>query len=423
MAVLGIHATGAGVAEQILASGFKPGNGLANYLGEGAYFYLVHGDGGYQNAIECATNVARRRYDKVAIVAASIEVDDALNLQNPAVRPPFAAFGANLDRRLAELGVQVEPNDNASYYRPVSHLTIEAFRRCVEAFTGRSFDVLSARFALKSRDIDIELPHEICVKRARAILSVARCDSTIASILSTSDPASWPCTQSIVQAAQQAVRIIRIMDQRDLVDLIVSIYQGSDGGWATPRPRFAGVGPVHLLYDSRRQCGGPVIVDSIVSVARDYRTLQLVDLAKIACAGTPRGQALLGKIIEKTEGVLALHGPSDTEIISLLVTIAERRPEVPILALMAPNENGEPPTEVKAPVMLRSRHNLCYAAMPRLETLSELAKGFLHDRWTDGLAVHDIESKMAARHGTPKTRHRDARRIVEAYYARQHNLL
>jgi hypothetical protein len=371
-----------------------------------------------------AQRVARRHYGSIDFLVARISIENALNLQNPAIRPLFTAFCATFDRRLAHLGVQVEPNDNASYYRPVSHLTIEAFRRTVEAISGRAFDVLSARFALKGRDIDVELPHEICVKRSRAILSVERRQSVDENIFPSSDPATWPCAHATVQAAQDAVRVIGFMDDRDLLDLILSIYQGSEGCWHDTRPRFVDFGPIHFLHDSRQFDRAPDLAQAISETGhRLQRTIRSFDLAMAARTGTPRAQRLVSGFMESTAGIVALLAPGDTEVVSLLVTVAERRPEVPILAMLTPLSKGDIRGEFKAPIVLRSRHNLCCVRLPRTEVACEFVKGFLHDRWTDALAVLDIESKMAARHGSTKARHRDARKIVEAYHARQLNLL
>lgn len=424
MTVLGIHATGTQVAQSILASSFRPGRSLANYLGEGAYFYLVHGEGGYQNAVECADKVARRHYRSIACLAARISVDNALNLQNPMIRPLFAAFGKSFDRGLARLRVQVEPNDNASYYRPVSHLTIEAFRRSIEALSGHPFDVLTARFALKSRDIDVELPHEICVKRSRAILDVQLCRPAERSIFPSSDPASWPCADSTIQGAHQAVRLIASMDDQDLLDLIQSIYQGSDGYWNDPRPRFVGFRPIYFLHDSRlHERASEIALQFADAGQAQQRTIEFLDFAKAARVSAPYAQAMVSSLVEKAAGVVALLTSTDAEGASLLATIAERRPEVPILVLLAPFAKDHAEGEFTAPIVMRSRHNLCCLALPHDELLRELFKGFLRDRWTDALAVLDIESKMAARHGSAQARHRDARKIVETFHARKHVLL
>lgn len=424
MTVLGVHATESRVAEKILASGFRPGESLANYLGEGAYFYLVHGNGGYQNAMDCAKKVAARRYRDIALLTAKISVQHALNLQNPVIRPLFVSFSASFDRRLAQLGVQVEPNDNESYYRPVSHLAIEAFRRCIESLSGQAFDVLGARFSLKSRHIDDELPYEICVKRSRAVLATASCVPAERRPSPSSDPARWPCSDATVRAAQQAVRAVGAMDDRDIMDLVLSIYQGSDGCWDHPRPRFAGLGPVHIVHDSRQRESASDWAQSIIDAGRaQHRMLQSVDLARVARMNTPRAQAHLGSILNETVGVLAFQGPTDTEVASLLTTLAERRPEVPILAMMAPGCGAGDPGRFMAPVLMRSRHNLCCLDLPGPVRLAEVVRGYLHDRWTDGLAILDFESKMAARHGTAATRHRDSRKIVEALNARKHDLL
>jgi hypothetical protein len=424
MTVLGIHATDSRVAQKILASGFRPGSSLSNYLGEGAYFYLVHGNGGYQNAMDCARKVAGRRYRDIALLATRISIDHALNLQNPFIRPLFVSFSASFDRRLAQLGVQVEPNDNESYYRPVSHLAIEAFRRCIEALSGQAFDVLIARFSLKSRHIDDELPHEICVKRSRAVISTSPCVRGDRRPSPSSDPAGWPCSESTVRAAQQAVLAIGAMDDRDILDLVLSIYQGSDGCWDRPRSRFTGLGPVHIVYDSRQRDSGSAWGQSIVDAGRtQHRSLQSVDLARVARMNTSRGQACLGSILDETAGVLALLGPTDTEVASLLTTLAERRPNVPILGMMALGQCNGDPGRFRVPILMRSRHNLCCLNLPGSGRLAEIVRGFLHDRWTDGLAILEIESKMAARHGTEATRHRDSRKIVEALHARKHGLL
>lgn len=393
-------------------------------MAKAPYFYLVHGHGGYQNAMDCARKVAGRRYRDIALLAARISVDCALNLQNPVVRPLFVSFSASFDRRLAQLGVQVEPNDNESYYRPVSHLAIEAFRRCIEALSGQAFDVLGARFSLKSRHIDDELPYEICVKRSRAVLGTAPCTPGDRRLTPSSDPARWPCSESTVRAAQQAVLAIGAMDDRDIVDLVLSIYQGSDGCWDRPRPRFAGLGPVHIVHDSRQRESSSDWAQSIADAGRaQHRLLQPVDLAKVARMSTPRAQACLGSMLDETAGVLALQRSMDTEVASLLTTLAERRPDVPILAMMASHGRAGDPGRVRAPILMRSRHNLCCLNLPAPGRLAEVVHGFLHDRWTDGLAILDFKSKMAARHGTEATRHRDSRKIVEALHARKHGLL
>jgi len=419
MKVLGIHATGKEAADKITATGFRPGRSLANYLGEGAYFYLVHGHRGYQNATESAESVARRNHRNIAFLLADICIDNALNLQNPVIRPLFATFGAAFDRRVARLGLHVEPNDNASYYRPVSHLTIEAFRRSMEAVGGRPFDVLSARFALKGRDIDVELPPELCVKRSRALVSIKPCLPIDPDFLQSSDPASWPCADGTIKAAEQAGHLIAAIDDRDLFDLISSIYQGSDGYWQDRQPRFAKSGPVRLLYDSRQLEAAAEIASVILAEAP---AIQPSNLARIASARTPPAQEVLDRLVEKTGGVVALFAPQQAEMAALLITLAERRPEVPILALLKASANSDA-VDSKVPIMMRSRHNLCCLTVPRPQLLRELVRGFMHDRWTDGVALLDIEREMAARHGSTEMRHRDARTIVEAYHARQPVLL
>lgn len=421
MPVLGIHGTGSAIAGKILSSRLQPGRSLANYLGEGVYLYLVHGDGGYRNATDWAKRIARRRYETPVCLIARLQVDNALNLQHPGIRPRYAKFRRIFDRRLKRLRLHVDPNDNASYFRPISYLAIEAFRRCIEAISHHPIDVLSATFTLRDRDLDITPPYEICVKRASAILSVERCGPIAETVSASSDPASWPCPSSVVEAAEHASLIIDAMDDRDFLDLIQSIYQGS-GCWDGPKSRFAGPGPILLLYDSRHQ-GRPAEIAELVAGCQPAagRAVECRDLAEIAWAKTPEARVGLAALLGRVSGIVALITSAAADAVSILVSAADRRPDLPILAMLGSDDASA--GSIETPIFMRSRHNMCCVTMPGPKAAAELVKGFLHDRWTDSLAMLDIEGRMAARHGTRDVRHRDARKIVEAIHARKHNLL
>jgi hypothetical protein len=422
--LLGIHATDPTIAERILATHFVPGRKVTSYLGEGVYFYGVHGDHGLQHAMDWAKRVSsgQRRYAGASFLIAQISVENALSLQHPLIQPWFDAFCDAFDRRRTELGLQVEENDNASYVRPTSYLAIEAFRHSVEAIGKRPIDVLSARFPLKRRDIYVEPPREICVKRARAILSVRPCRAGDKCASSRSDPARWPCPEEVAEAAQQAVRSIAAMDIQDFMDLIQSIYQGSDRSWDALRPRFRRPGPIVLLYDSRRHGEALPLARQVLRAAcAKPKVLENVDLGELSLADQVGGRVRVERILDQASAIVALVGPKDVDVTPLLVTVAERRGDVPMLALLA--AAGGPAALSTTSLTLRSRLNLTCVALPAKEGIAPLVRGFFHDRWTDGLESLAIERRMVARHGKPDRRRRDARRIVEAYHAGQHRLL
>jgi hypothetical protein len=214
------------------------------------------------------------------------------------------------------------------------------------------------------------------------------------------------------------------MDDRDFADLVFSIYQGSERYWSGVRPRFAGLGPVCFFYDSRQHDGASEIASLIADVGQAMqRTIQAVDLGATACENTPQGQKLVSDFADRSAGIIAAFSHANSEVVSLVLTVASRRPEVPILALLLYSPTDDRSMPLRPPLMMRSRHNMCVISMPHGASLGEVIKGFLHDRWTDSLAVLDIERKMAARHGTARARRRDARKIVEAYYARKCGLI
>lgn len=412
-----IHGTGERIAGLILSDRFRPGRGLADYLGEGGYFYNISGDRGFQNAVAHAAQVARRHHDRVALLTARVSLEYALNLQNPVIRPLFLNFGATFERRIKQLGLRVEPNNNNTYYRPLSHLKIEAFRRMVESMAQHPIDVLMARFSKKSPDIDDDLPHELCVKRARAIIGMSACDPATDHGLCSVDPTALPCKDETIRAAERAATTIERFADRDLVDLIASIYQGSDRYWAAERLRFATDADVHFFYDSRLSSHGVRVRDRLTAASVGRRALRTCDLAHFDDIGTSLAQQRIHRSLSKAAGVVAILGGADLEVLSILITLAERRPELPVLVLLDVQQ-GCDVASFPLPMVLRSRHNLCCIALPQTQcALDAILVGYLHDRWEDGLKVLEIEPRMAARHGTPESRRADARTIVEMYHA------
>jgi hypothetical protein len=223
-----------------------------------------------------------------------------------------------------------------------------------------------------------------------------------------------------VAAAANAVRAITALETQDFMDLIQSIYQGSIGSWDEPHRRFLRTGPPFLVYDSRLQPDAPAIAQKILSAGwSKSRVIESVDLAGPNGAERAGGRLHIDRLLARASAIVALVPPQDAHVASVLVTVAERCSDVPILAFVDTREGQAQASSFT----LRSRSNLCCIALPAKEAIPPFVRGFLHDRWTDGLEVFDVESRMAARHGKPDSRHRDARRIVEAYHAGKHKLL
>ncbi len=414
MRAAAVHATKTFYATSILGSAFRPGHGLWDFLGEGVYFYLVSGEGGFADAAACATAVSKRKYGQdVTRLVADLDLSDALNLQHHEVYAALQRASRVFKAKLAETRVWIAPNE--ALFRPDSHMRIEVFRRCVEVLAGRDVGSLVARFPVANEVIEGLPAPEVCVKRPSAILDVRAEDPAASPPAPVRDPADWPCPPDFLAAARGVGDYIDSLRNSDFVDCITAVHQGADAYWRGSKPRFAPFGEIRLLAEG--DAYKPALAGIEPVCARYGRSLLAYDLTSVRRGALSLARQRLFDLVDGASGLILVLTPTSSEVLAALIRALEKPDTPPTLVLLT--EGMEPP------MAARARQNVVCAPLQQRtsDRINPVMEGFLRDGWGDAARAHALELKLAARHGDAAKRSRDLRRILEAYDARPRLLL
>lgn len=414
---LAIHATSKDAAESIVREGFKVGRSLGDYLGAGAYFYLVSGEGGYKSAINGARLVTERKnIRKPAFVLSRVKIDNALNLQNQDIRNALRKFWEAFTEKQRRFPIHLEKDDDGAYFRPQSHRVIESFRFCIEAISDEKVDILSSRFLTRKGERENsgipELnPPEICVKRLSAIGSSRICSENELADKVSIDPVDWRCSLKIQQAAVDATKFVKELDDSEFCDLVVNAHQAPADCWPNSKLRFGSKSELGLVYDSSDNPAWSKKAARIEAICHEQnRHVRKLDVATLADkSSVPEALAFRRKQVENVGGLIICLGKGGGETLSVLLNTINSISNPPTLLL---REDG-----TTLPLDAHAHQNvICASTLMDFshEATEALIRGFVTDNWVSAVYAARIERSIAARHGNPNNRHKDAKQIVKA---------
>lgn len=404
---LGVHATSREIAGKILAEGFHSGRRYGNYLGDGVYFYLVAGPHGLSHAMDSAKRVAEKKYGSdVAYLVVNISCENALSLQHQYIRKQLRSFALGFNKRLGDLGFWKEDNIDDLYFRPHTHLVIEAFLACLEAISSRPIDVVSSTFFRKDDVIDYKPPPEICVRTLHAI---SRADIQEGQSLpgeeatNFSTPEMWPCPDILLSAAEQAVDFVGSASRSEIVSLVTSVRCPD---FLEKLPQQQNDAPFdHFLIGSSR-------------LAKSYSNpnIRSVELAELQELPLPTAVAKRQQFCESAASMIVGVSQDDFMGRDFALISQQRRPELPMIMLTDDVMNIPPEMRHSRSILLFDSNKLA-----RNHVANDVITGFLANQsWKRAIATQRLTLAIAARLGDKPVIKRDAQVIAQVLSTPSH---
>ncbi len=201
------------------------------------------------------------------------------------------------------------------------------------------------------------------------------------------------------------------MEDVDFLDLVVSAHQISDTRSPISKPRFRPSRPLGLVYDSADESAWSNLVPGIErNCSERHRAIQKLDTALLDSSPVPMALAIRKNLLADVGGLIICLGKRSGKAQGILLNALNSESAPPILLLA---------DEMRPTPLDAARQNVISVSVSANSELQieAVVRGFLSDNWTDAVSAARIEQSIAARHGTPEIRRRDAKQIVKAVAA------
>jgi IrrE N-terminal-like domain len=374
-----------------------PGSGVHSYLGHGVYAAHVCADPrrNVQAAFDSARAFARlKSHDQISCLWLRVCVDRGLHLQNPQIKAAFTKARQVIAQRLASCNVVFEPRTDS--FRPFDHVAVEMFRLIVEVISDWEIDVLSAEFR-PSEGIDDSIPKiiapELCIKRPRAILGIAKAFSCTDVPDSHDRPEDWPIRNDVREAANDVARFIEEMTTEDFFDLYWKTIEGSQAEWPKPSPRFSQGNSIALITGTPTSGRWRAFCKVLETKSFGDRRIEFRDLNTIRHQPCPLNVAKIDELLRDSTALVLFAPAWEPDLIDIVLRAVDLGRPV----LSVAKEGAQFPSRLRF-ARNTARIDLDRAVLD-FGRLAQMLEGFTKDRWKDSWEKHAVRMALAARQG------------------------